>query len=77
MIWFQFQINIRDQIPKYFRTETILVTTQCIILEAESLGAKVQGATQIAKQFLVHKCGHEKGPKSGVACIRSMVMPFL
>lgn len=51
-----------------------MVTTQCIILEAEGLGSKVQGATQIAKQFLVHKCGHEKEPKSGVACIRSMVI---
>lgn len=70
---FQFQISIKDQIPKYFQAETRLVTTQCIILEAESLGAKVQGATGIVKQFLVHKCGHEKGPKSGIACIKSMV----
>lgn len=70
---FQFKISIKDQIPKYFQNETCLITTQCIILEAESLGAKVQGATGIVKQFLVHKCGHEKGPKSGIACIKSMV----
>lgn len=69
----QFQISIKDQIPKYFQAETVLVTTQCIILEAEALGSKVQGATGIVKQFLVHKCGHEKGPKSGIACIKSMV----
>ncbi|XP_055296291.1 rRNA-processing protein UTP23 homolog [Sitodiplosis mosellana] len=68
-----FQISIKDQIPKYFQAETILVTTQCIILEAESLGAKVQGATNIVKQFLVHKCGHEKAPKNGIACIKSMI----
>lgn len=69
----QFHISINDQIPKYFQAETRLVTTQCIILEAESLGSKVQGATAIVKQFLVHKCGHEKEPKSGTACIKSMV----
>lgn len=73
MCFFQFQISIKDQIPKYFQAETVLVTTQCIILEAEALGSKVQGATGIVKQFLVHKCGHEKGPKSGIACIKSMV----
>lgn len=37
------------------------------------LGAKVQGATNIVKQFLVHKCGHEKDPKSATACIKTMV----
>lgn len=73
MFFFQFQISIKDQIPKYFQAETVLVTTQCIILEGEALGSKVQGATGIVKQFLVHKCGHEKGPKSGIACIKSMV----
>lgn len=59
--------------PKYFQSEAQLVTTQCIILEAETLGAKVQGATNIVKQFRVHKCGHEKGPKSATACIKTMV----
>lgn len=49
------------------------MTTQCIILEAETLGAKVQGATNIVKQFRVHRCGHEKGPKSATACIKTMV----
>lgn len=73
LLYFQFQISIKDQIPKYFQAETRMVTTQCIILEAESLGSKVQGATSIVKQFLVHKCGHEKSPKSGTACIKSMV----
>lgn len=71
------QISIRDQIPKYFQAETILVTTQCIILEAEGLGAQVQGATGIVKQFLVHKCGHEKSPVSGIACIKSIVRELL
>lgn len=51
----------------------MLVTTQCIIVESENLGAKVQGATNIVKQFLVHKCGHEKKTVSGLACIKSMV----
>lgn len=70
---FQFQISIKDQIPKYLQAESRLVTTQCIIVEAESLGAKVQGAVGIVKQFLVFKCGHEKSPKTGVQCIKSMV----
>lgn len=69
----QFQINITDQLPKYIQAPTQLITTQCIILEAESLGPKVQGATSIVKQFLVHKCGHEKSPKSATACIKSVV----
>lgn len=69
----QFQININDQIPKYLQSESRLVTTQCIIVEAEALGAKVQGAVGIVKQFLVYKCGHEKSPRSGAACIKSMV----
>lgn len=73
VICWQFQISITDQLPKYVQAATQLITTQCIILEAESLGSKVQGATNIVKQFLVHKCGHEKEPKSATACIKTMV----
>lgn len=49
------------------------MTTQCIILEAESLGAPLTGATQIVKQFFVHKCGHEGKPVTAAECIKQMV----
>lgn len=42
-------------------------------MEAESLGSQIQGATQIVKKFLVHKCGHDKNPISGADCMLSMV----
>lgn len=41
-------------------------------MEAESLGPQIVGATQICKQFLVHKCGHDQRPISAAACMRSM-----
>lgn len=41
-------------------------------MEAESLGPQVLGATQIVKQFLVHKCGHDQRPISAAACMQSM-----
>lgn len=69
----QYQINIQDQLPKYLQAPLKLVTTQCIIMEAEQLGAQLTGATQIVKQFLVHRCGHDKAPINGSACIKSMV----
>lgn len=69
----QNKFNITDQLPKYFQSETKLLTTQCVILEMEKLGHKVYGATLVVKQFGVHKCGHEKQPVSGSKCFRSMV----
>lgn len=85
----QHQINIAEQLPKYLQAELRLVTTQCIIMEADSLGGAVSGATQIVKKFLVHKCGHgtqqqqqagnadaaaaDKAPLTGAACMKSMV----
>lgn len=54
----QHHIDIAEQLPKYLQAELRLVTTQCIIMEADSLGGAVAGAAQIVKKFLVHKCGH-------------------
>lgn len=71
--YYQHKINIQEQLPKYLQSDCRLVTTQCIIMEAESLGSQVIGATQIVKQFLVHKCGHDQKPISGAACMISMV----
>lgn len=69
----QHKINIQEQLPKYLQSELRLVTTQCIIVEADGLGGPVSGATQIVKQFLVHKCGHDQRPITGAACMQSMV----
>ncbi|XP_023307575.2 rRNA-processing protein UTP23 homolog [Lucilia cuprina] len=66
------KVIIEEQIKKYFQTQVKLLTTQCIILEAESLGAPLTGATQIVKQFYVHKCGHEGKPVTAAECIKQM-----
>lgn len=70
------KFNIQDQLSKYFQSETKLLTTPCIILETEKLASfskAVGGATQIVKQYAIHKCGHEKRPVIGAKCLRSMV----
>lgn len=70
------KFNIQDQLAKYFQSEIKLLTTPCIILEAEKLGSfskVVSAATQIVKQYPIHKCGHEKHPLSGIKCLQSMV----
>ncbi|XP_036327716.1 rRNA-processing protein UTP23 homolog [Rhagoletis pomonella] len=68
----QNKVIIEEQLKKYFHATIKLVTTQCIILEAESLGANLAGATMIVKKFCVHKCGHEGVPVSASQCIKSM-----
>ncbi|CAG9769769.1 unnamed protein product [Ceutorhynchus assimilis] len=67
------KINIADDVPKYLQSEIKLVTTQCAILEMESLGQKLAGALLILKNYIVHKCGHEGKPLPGSRCILSMV----
>lgn len=42
-------------------------------MEAEALGGAVAGATQIVKQFVVHRCGHHAAPLAGAACMQAMV----
>ncbi|XP_011207816.2 rRNA-processing protein UTP23 homolog [Bactrocera dorsalis] len=68
----QNKVIIEEQIKKYFQTTIKLVTTQCVILEAESLGSPLAGATMIVKKFHVHKCGHEGAPVPASQCIKSM-----
>ncbi|CAB3366093.1 Hypothetical predicted protein [Cloeon dipterum] len=67
------KVNLQEQLPKYFGTEVKLLTTPCVIIEAEKLGPALFGATLIAKQFPTHRCGHEENPVSGSKCLRSMV----
>uniref|UniRef100_A0A1B0FIP5 rRNA-processing protein UTP23 homolog n=1 Tax=Glossina morsitans morsitans TaxID=37546 RepID=A0A1B0FIP5_GLOMM len=66
------KVIVEEQVRKYFQVQVKLLTTQCIILEAESLGAPLVGATQIVKKFLVHKCGHEGNPIAASECIKQM-----
>ncbi|XP_011178428.1 rRNA-processing protein UTP23 homolog [Zeugodacus cucurbitae] len=68
----QNKVIIEEQIKKYFQSTIKLITTQCVILEAESLGSPLAGATMIVKQFHVHKCGHEGAPVPASQCIKSM-----
>jgi len=73
---FQNKFNIQEQLAKYFQSEIKLLTTACIISETEKLGIfspAVNGATQIVKQYAIHRCGHEKKPISGSKCFRSMI----
>ncbi|XP_012532593.1 rRNA-processing protein UTP23 homolog [Monomorium pharaonis] len=72
----QNKFNIQEQITKYFQSEIKLLTTACIISETEKLGIfspAVNGATQIIKQYAVHRCGHEKKPISGSKCLQFMI----
>lgn len=72
----QNKFNIQEQLAKYFQSEIKLLTTACIISETEKLGLfspAVNGATQIVKQYVVHRCGHEKKPISGTKCLLSMI----
>ncbi|KYN07622.1 PREDICTED: rRNA-processing protein UTP23 homolog [Cyphomyrmex costatus] len=72
----QNKFNIQKQLGRYFQSETKLLTTACIILETEKLGTfspAVNGAMQIVKQYVLHRCGHEKKPISGSKCFLSMI----
>uniref|UniRef100_A0A1B0FHB7 PIN domain-containing protein n=1 Tax=Glossina morsitans morsitans TaxID=37546 RepID=A0A1B0FHB7_GLOMM len=64
------KVIVEEHMRKYFQVQVKLLTTQCIILEAESLGAPLVGATQIFKKFLVHKCGHAGNPIAASECIK-------
>jgi len=68
----QNRVQLREDIPKYLGGDVKLLTTQCVILETEALGTAVRPAMHIAKNFGIHKCGHEKKPISGANCLTSM-----
>ncbi|XP_058126559.1 rRNA-processing protein UTP23 homolog [Anopheles ziemanni] len=69
---YKIHLQIEEQLKKYFQSEMKLIVTACIITETDNLGSKFIGTTQLLKRFLVHKCGHEKRPISGSACIKAM-----
>lgn len=62
-----------NDVPKYLQSEIKLITTPCAIIEADNLGPKLNGALAILKNYVVHKCGHERRPLTGSACVVSMV----
>lgn len=66
------RLQIEDQLKKYFQCELKLIVTACIITEVDNIGGPLTAVCQLLKKFLVHKCGHEKAPISGSACIKSM-----
>ncbi|XP_058447812.1 rRNA-processing protein UTP23 homolog [Malaya genurostris] len=66
------RIQIEDQLKKYFLSDLKLIVTACIITETENIGGPLVAVCQLLKKYLVHKCGHEKQPISGSACIRAM-----
>ncbi|CAH0557420.1 unnamed protein product [Brassicogethes aeneus] len=67
------QVNIADNIPRYLHGETKLLTTQCAVMEMETLGSKLHGALLILKKYGIHKCGHEGKPVAGSKCLLSML----
>lgn len=66
------RLQIEDQLKKYFQCELKLIVTACIITEVDNIGGPLTAVCQLLKKFLVHKCGHEKAPIPGSACIKSM-----
>lgn len=44
-----------------------------MVLETEKLGPKVFGALLILKQYAIHKCGHERKPRTAADCLLSML----
>lgn len=63
---------IEEQLKNYIQLELRLLTTPCIIIEAENLGSKFTGVTTKLKSFQLNKCGHERNPISGADCIQSL-----
>ncbi|XP_055632996.1 rRNA-processing protein UTP23 homolog [Toxorhynchites rutilus septentrionalis] len=66
------RLQIEEQLKRYFQCELKLIVTACIITETENIGGPLVAVCQLLKKFLVHKCGHEKHPIPGSACIRAL-----
>uniref|UniRef100_A0A182W6L2 rRNA-processing protein UTP23 homolog n=1 Tax=Anopheles minimus TaxID=112268 RepID=A0A182W6L2_9DIPT len=69
---YKVRLQIEEQLKKYFQCEVKPIVTACIITETDNLGPAFIGTSQLLKKFLVHRCGHEKRPVDGAACIKSM-----
>ncbi|XP_052894327.1 rRNA-processing protein UTP23 homolog [Anopheles moucheti] len=69
---YKVRLQIEEQLKKYFQCEVRAIVTACIITETDNLGPAFIGTSQLLKKFLVHRCGHEKRPLDGGACIKTM-----
>uniref|UniRef100_A0A182Q744 rRNA-processing protein UTP23 homolog n=1 Tax=Anopheles farauti TaxID=69004 RepID=A0A182Q744_9DIPT len=69
---YKIRLQIEEQLKKYFQCEVKPIVTACIITETDNLGGNFLSTSQLLKKFLVHRCGHEKRPLDGSACIKSM-----
>ncbi|XP_070555505.1 rRNA-processing protein UTP23 homolog [Ptychodera flava] len=69
----KYKINIREQLPKYLDGEVQLLTTQCCIREAESIGQEAYGAMLILQRFQPRMCGHRNNPVAAADCFLSLV----
>ncbi|CAG7834257.1 unnamed protein product [Allacma fusca] len=71
----QNQVNIKEQLPKYLNASVKVVTTPCVLIETEGIGAVLTGALQILRRYPIHKCSHKEKPVGASRCIKSMVVP--
>ncbi|XP_035905255.1 rRNA-processing protein UTP23 homolog [Anopheles stephensi] len=69
---YKVRLQIEEQLKKYFQCEVKPIVTACIITETDNLGPAFVSTSQLLKKFLVHRCGHEKQPVDGAACIKAM-----
>uniref|UniRef100_A0A182NTU1 rRNA-processing protein UTP23 homolog n=1 Tax=Anopheles dirus TaxID=7168 RepID=A0A182NTU1_9DIPT len=69
---YKVRLQIEEQLKKYFQCEVKPIVTACIITETDNLGGGFIATSQLLKKFLVHRCGHEKRPLDGSACIKAM-----
>ncbi|CAG2109918.1 unnamed protein product [Medioppia subpectinata] len=67
------KVNITEQIPKYLSQECKLLTTVCVVQEAQRLSQSLYGAMLIIKQFPIRRCGHEKSPIDASECLRELI----
>ncbi|CAD5227514.1 unnamed protein product [Bursaphelenchus okinawaensis] len=63
------KINLREQVPKYLGAPAELYTTKCVLKEFEALGKAVGGGYNVAKNYEVLYCPHDK-PKQAAKCIK-------
>ncbi|CAG0924349.1 unnamed protein product [Notodromas monacha] len=65
------KVKIVDQIPTFLGGRVEILTTSCVVAEAEQLLPMTYGAFSILKQFPARKCGH-KEPIGGAQCLFTM-----
>lgn len=66
------QTEIRDQLKKYLGGDVKFLTSNCALVETQSLGQKLAGAYVLLKTFAVVECRHKK-PILASECFRQLV----